>query len=217
VTMRTPHSPAPRGLRCLVARLLLAALLGAGAALLVSCGSSGAGLIPAENAGPLLRDFQAVEAAAKAGDGSCAATEAALRTTEHSFQMLPATVDAGLHGRLAEGIAQLHTTALEQCAQTSTQSTTTGETTSTTTTTAPPSSTTTTAKTPTAPTSTTPPPTSTTETGVAPSTTATQPPSTEGGTAPGVAPGAEERAEEGAAGNAQGGSPAGGTPGSGGQ
>lgn len=191
-------------------RLLLATLLGAGAAVLVSCGSSGAGLIPAENAGPLLHDFQAVEVAAKAGDGSCSATEAALRTTEHNFQALPATVDAGLHGRLAEGIAQLHTTALELCAQTSTQAITTGATTSTTTTAAPPSATTTTAKTPTAPTSTTPPATATTETGVEPSATTTQPPSTEGGTAPGTAPGAEERAEEGAAGNAQGGASAGG-------
>jgi hypothetical protein len=181
--------------------LLPATLLGAGAAVLVSCGSSGAGLIPAENAGPLLSDFQAVEQAALKGDGNCAPTEAALSTTERDFQTLPRSVDAGLHGRLQEGIANLRTRALEMCAEPLAQTTTTGESTSTTRTPAPPSSTT---KTQPEPTSTTPT-TSTTGTGVVPSTPAPSGPG--GGTpAPGVGGSSENQAGEGAGGNAQEGS-----------
>jgi hypothetical protein len=206
--------------------LLPAALLGVGAAVLVSCGGSGAGLIPAQNAGPLLSDFQAVERAALKGSGDCAQTETALSATEHDFQALPASVDAGLHGRLQEGISNLRKRALEMCAQPLAQNTTTGESTSTSTTsttsslsttkTAPPPSSSTT-ETPTTPSSTTPPGTSTTSTGTTPG--ATQTSGTEGGTAPGVGAGSEGKAEEGAAGNAQGGSsPSGGTvSGSGGQ
>ena len=106
-------------------------MLGAGAAVLVSCGSSGAGLIPAQDAGPLLRDFQAVEAAAKAGDGDCTGTEAALRTTESDYHTLPSSVDAGLRARLEEGISHLHERALALCTQPLAQTTTTGESTST--------------------------------------------------------------------------------------
>jgi hypothetical protein len=109
--------------------LLLAALLGVGAAVLVACGSSGTGLIPAASAGPLVSDFQAVERAAQAGNGESEATEAALSTTEHDFHLLPSSIDAGLRGRLAEGIRQLRATALEMCAQPAATSTTsTGET-----------------------------------------------------------------------------------------
>ncbi len=205
--------------------LLPAALLGVGAAVLVSCGGSGAGLIPAQNAGPLLSDFQAVERAALKGSGDCAQTETALSATEHDFQALPASIDAGLHGRLQEGISNLRKRALEMCAQPLAQNTTTGESTSTststtsslpTTKTAPPPSSSTT-ETPTTPSSTAPPGTSTTSTGTTPG--ATQTSGTEGGTAPGVGAGSEDKAEEGAAGNAQGGSsPSGGTvSGSGGQ
>ncbi len=194
--------------------LLPAALLGVGAAVLVSCGGSGAGLIPAQNAGPLLSDFQAVERAALKGAGDCAQTEAALSTTERDFQALPASVDAGLHGRLQEGISNLRKRALEMCTQPLAQNTTTGESTSTspsslspTKTASPPSSSTTEAQT--TPPSTTPT-TSTTSTGTLPG--ATQTSGAEGGTAPGVGSGSEGKAEEGAAGNAQGGSsPGGGT------
>ena len=79
-------------------RLIVVALLGAATALLVSCGSSGAGLIPSANAGPLQEDFEAVAKAAEAGNGSCAKTEAALGKTEQDFLALAS------HGR--QGLAQ---------------------------------------------------------------------------------------------------------------
>jgi hypothetical protein len=190
VTVRRPNDPPRRAYRSPIgrrpttklgsgARLLVAGLLGAGAAVLVSCGSSGAGLIPSENAGPLVADFQKVERAALKGGGNCAPTQAALHTTERDFEALPRSVDAGLRAKLQQGISHLHTQALELCTQPLTLTTTTGESTTTTSTTPPP-----TTKTPTktAPTSTTPT-TSTTGTGTAPSST-TQPSGTEGGTAP---------------------------------
>ncbi len=185
-----------------IMRLLPVGLLGAGTAVLVSCGSSGAGLIPSENAGPLVAAFQAVERAASQGDGNCAPTKAALSTTEHDFQALPASVNAGLRTRLRKGISHLQTLALELCAEPLAQTTTTGESTSTTTTTAPPATTKTTTTTP--PTNTTTPPTSTTTpTSTAP--TGTTPSSgAEGGTAPEVG-GSEGNAGEGGAGGGQGG------------
>ncbi len=171
-------------------RLLSAAVLGVGAAVLVSCGSSGAGLIPAQSAGPLLRDFQAVEAAAKAGDGDCTGTEAALRTTENDYHTLPSSVDAGLRARLEEGISDLHARALALCAQPLAQTTTTGESTSTTKAAAPPTATT---ETPT----TTGEQTSTTGTGASTTPSATTPSGTEGGTAPGVGNGEGQAGESG--------------------
>jgi hypothetical protein len=94
-------------------------------ALLVSCGSSGKGLIPAANAGPLQSDFEAVASDARAGGGSCAATEAALAQTEHDFGTLPASLDSGLRERLETGIKNLRERALEMCAQPHGQATTT--------------------------------------------------------------------------------------------
>jgi hypothetical protein len=96
-------------------RLVMVALLGAATALLVSCGSSGAGLIPSANAGPLQTDFEAVAKAAEAGNGGCAKTEEALGKTEQDFLALPSTVDKGLHKRLEEGIANLRKQALAMC------------------------------------------------------------------------------------------------------
>ncbi len=69
------------------------------------------------NAGPLQSDFEAVAQAAENGDGSCTATEAAILKTERDFAALPASVDAGLRNRLREGIAKLHSDALELCKQ----------------------------------------------------------------------------------------------------
>jgi hypothetical protein len=150
-------------------RLAVVALLGAATALLVSCGSSGAGLIPSANAGPLQEDFDAVAKAAEAGNGDCTKTEAALGKTEEHFLALPATVDKGLHKRLEEGITNLRKQALAMCEEpaatdtstTSTQTktapatgtTSTEATTSTETTTTP----TTPTNTPTTPTTSTPP------------------------------------------------------------
>jgi hypothetical protein len=150
-----------RRLRVLL-RLLVGGLLGAASALLVSCSGSGKGLIPSAQAGPLKDDFALVEEAARAGHGSCAATEAALQKTESDFAALPASVDAGLRQRVREGIGKLHEDALELCAQVLTQSTTA---------TTAPRTTTTTQTTATTPT--TPPATTTTQS--TPSTTTTAP------------------------------------------
>lgn len=163
-------------------RVLCAALLGVAAALLVACGSSGKGLIPTQNAGPLQNDFDVVAQAAQEGDGSCAATGAAIRKTKQDFQALPASIDPGLHKRLEEGISNLRNRALEVCAQplpqstSSTEASTGSETTSTQAT----STNTTPTDTSTAPAETTP--------------TVTTPPGPEGGTpAPGTGtPGDEE-------------------------
>ncbi|MGA7705954.1 MAG: hypothetical protein WB998_13800 [Solirubrobacteraceae bacterium] len=146
-------------------RLLAAALLGVAAAALVSCGSSGKGLIPSANAGPLQSDFEAVSHAAETGEGSCAETESALGKTEQDFLQLPATVDRGLHARLQLGIENLRKQALATCEQsaeaktTGTQTSTTSTTTSTNTETTPPtqSTPTTTTGTTSTPTTSTPP------------------------------------------------------------
>lgn len=98
-------------------RFSIAAALGLGAALLVSCGSSGKGLIPMADAGPLRGDFEAVARAAKAGNGDCAATESALDETESDFHSLPASVDQRLRLQLSEGIESLRSKALELCEQ----------------------------------------------------------------------------------------------------
>jgi len=120
-----------------VLRGLLAALAGAGAALLVSCAGSSKSLIPTAQAGPLRDDFELVERAARSGHGSCAGTEAAVGKTEADFAALPGSVDAGLRARLREGIAKLREEALELCAQPPVQSTPTTSTSAPSTTTAP--------------------------------------------------------------------------------
>lgn len=160
-----------------VIRLLLVGLLGVAAAVLVSCGSPGAGLIPSANAGPLQSDFEAVAHAAEAGNGSCAETESALGKTEQDFLALPASVDRGLHNRLQLGIANLRKQALAMCEQPAVTSTT-GTQTSTTSTTTTPTSTETT------PTTTS---TTTTPTGATTTPTTTTPPSESGGTEAGEA------------------------------
>jgi hypothetical protein len=126
--MSIPHS---RTALLRAFKLATAALLGVGAALLVACGTSGTGLIPAASAGPLQSDFEAVAQAAQTGNGNCLATESALGKTEQDFLALPSTVDAGLRGRLREGIANLRKVALAMCAQPSATATT-GATTTTT-------------------------------------------------------------------------------------
>jgi hypothetical protein len=168
-------------------------LLGVVAALLVSCASSGKGLIPAGNAGPLTRDFEAVTQAAQSGNGSCIATEAALATTEQDFGALPSTVDAGLRNRLRQGIANLHTRALALCAQPLAQATATN------TAPRPTTSTQTTPTTPTVPqtTATQTAPTTTTPTTSGPG--GGTPAPGEGGPPPGSEPGAGEGAGSGAA------------------
>jgi len=175
-------------------------MLGAGAALLLSCGTSGKGLIPTGNAGPLQSDFEAVARDAQSSNGRCTATEAAVARTEQDFGALPPTVDASLRTRLREGITSLRTHALEVCAQPLPQATVT--------TTAPRTSTSTQT------TSTTPTVTQTTPTQTTPTTSTPTNTSPGGGTpAPGseASPGAGNEpggahAGEGAAGAGGGGS-----------
>jgi hypothetical protein len=142
-------------------RVALAALLGVAAALLISCSSSGKGLIPLGNAGPLQSDFEAVAQAAENGDGDCDATESALLKTDQDFAALPASVDAGLRKTLHRGIENLRSRSLALCAQPlpqATVTTTTPKTTTSTTTTTPPSTETQTTDTQTTPTPETPEP-----------------------------------------------------------
>lgn len=96
--------------------LLASGMLGAGAALLASCGSSNK-LIPLANSEPLQRDFEEVAHAAETAHGSCSATEAALAKAQTDLSSLPATVDAGLRRRLGEGLDKLRVDGLEVCGQ----------------------------------------------------------------------------------------------------
>jgi hypothetical protein len=156
-------------------RPLLALLLGAIAALaVIACGGSGKNLIPLADAGPLQGDFEAVAQAARSGGGDCTATKAAIEKTERDFATLPASVDAGLHAKLSEGISNLRERALALCAQPLTQTNTTTTRTTDTTTTR-------TDTTPTTPATTTPT-TSTRTTATTPATPVT-PPGSGGGTA----------------------------------
>jgi hypothetical protein len=161
-----PHNDSSRrGNAATLLRLAVAGLLGVLAAVLVSCGSSGAGLIPAASAGPLQKDFEEIAAAAQSGNGSCSATEAAIQKTEQDFRALPGSVDSGLRTTLRQGIANLRARALVACTQPLPQATVTSNTTTKTT---PTTTTTTPTTTQTTPTTTTPTPTTTTPTTTGP-------------------------------------------------
>lgn len=196
--MTPSASQRPRAAARRLIRLALAAALGVGAALLVSCGSSGKGLIPMAHAGPLLTDFEAVRQAAENGD--CSATDAALAKTEEDFAALPSTVDSGLRSSLRQGIENLKTRAQETCEQSQQSSAATSTTQKTT----PPV---TTPKTTSTATTTT---TTTTSTG------STTPTTTTTTTAPGGTPAPEGEAPAGSGGSPGEGAGAGGT-GAGGQ
>lgn len=169
-----------RGSWAIGLRMLVAGLSGVAIAVaLVACGgSSGKGLIPIADAGPLQSDFEAVAQAAQTGGGNCTATTEAINKTEQDFAALPSTIDSGLHKRLREGISNLRERALALCAQPLAQTATI--TTPRTTTTTP------TTKTQTTPTT----QTTTTTTPTTPSSTPVTPPNNGGGT---VAPGEGER------------------------
>ncbi|HWX95956.1 MAG TPA: hypothetical protein VNZ01_03805 [Solirubrobacteraceae bacterium] len=194
MTIQEPsyNDSSSRGTAATLIRGALAGLLGMLAAVLVSCGSTGAGLIPAGSAGPLQSDFEAIARAAETGNGSCAATESAVAKTEADFNSLPASVDSGLRTRLREGITHLRSRALILCAQPIQQPTVTS--TTKTTPTVPTTTSTPTTTTPTTPTVTTPTTPTTTPTTTGP----------EGGTpAPGTepAPGGQGGTEPGAGGS----------------
>ncbi|HEX4564937.1 MAG TPA: hypothetical protein VH115_10810 [Solirubrobacteraceae bacterium] len=153
---RAPRAASRRALPGRAARTLLAAALGVAAALLVSCSSSGGGLIPSANAGPLREDFEAVVRAAERGNGNCSETESALAKTEVDFSGLPASVSSELRSTLRRGIDNLKLRARALCSQPLPQSTNTTSTQTTPTTTTTPTTPTTTTSTQTTPTQTTP-------------------------------------------------------------
>ncbi|HEY7952050.1 MAG TPA: hypothetical protein VID70_03620 [Solirubrobacteraceae bacterium] len=112
-------SPAvrPQRLGRRVLRPSLVGLLGFACATLVACGSSGKGLIPAADAGPLQSDFEEIAQAAKTGNGDCTATREAIAKAEADFQKLPASVDSGLRARLRVGLTNLSSQARSACAE----------------------------------------------------------------------------------------------------
>ncbi len=168
-------APSPAFARTPMLRLLCALALVLTSAALAACGSSSSKLIPLANAGPLTSDVEAIEQAAKSGDGNCSATELAIAKAEQDYAALPASVDAGLRNTLHLGLANLRTRALALCAQplAATTVTTTAPKTATPRPTATPTTTTTTPTTPT--------PTTTTTTPTIPTTPAS--PGAGGGTA----------------------------------
>ncbi|MCW3029114.1 MAG: hypothetical protein JWN81_2325 [Solirubrobacterales bacterium] len=188
-----PHNDSSsRGNAAMLLHGALAGLLGVLAAVLVSCGSSGAGLIPTGDAGPLQSDFEAIAAAAQNGNGSCAATEAAIARTERDFRALPGGIDNGLRTTLRQGIANLRARALLACTQPLPQATVTSSTPKSTQTT--PSTSTTPTTTQTTPTDTTPTTTTTTPTttgpgGGTPAPNGEPTPGGQGGTEPGAGSG----------------------------
>jgi cell division septation protein DedD len=186
---QTPPSPSSRSVRrsAIALRCALAAVLGVTAAVLISCGSSGAGLIPAGNAGPLQGDFEAIAQAAQSGNGSCTATEAAIVKAERDFQALPSSVNGGLRNTLRQGISNLRARALLLCSQPLQQPTVTSTTTKSTQTATTPTTPTTTQTTPTqtTPTNTTTTPTTTGPGGGTPAPSGE--PAPPGGTEPGGA------------------------------
>jgi hypothetical protein len=137
---RLPRPIRVRSARETGAKLLRVALtcsLGVLAALLVACSSSGKGLIPVGDAGPLQSDFETVARAAENGDGTCTQTESALLKTDQDFAALPTSVDAGLRNTLHQGIENLRSRSLALCAQPLPQATVTATTPKTTTSTTP--------------------------------------------------------------------------------
>jgi hypothetical protein len=181
-------------MRAVLLRVLLTASLGVLAALLISCSSSGKGLIPLGDAGPLQSDFEAVAQAAENGDGSCAKTESALLKTDQDFAALPTSVDAGLRNTLHQGIENLRSRSLALCAQPLPQSTVTS----------------TTPKTTTSTTTSTPTETESTETQTTPAPESESPSGPGGGTqAPGETRVGEAEGSVGAGGAAPGASPGG--------
>ena len=133
---------------------ILAGVLGCAAAVLVACGGSGEGLLPAERAGGLQDALVSVQSACAAGEPARAAS-AAQAFADRVAELSSREVDSRLIANLEEGAAELRALAATTCepavATTPTTPTTpTVPTTPTTTTTTP---------TTTAPTTTEPPPT----------------------------------------------------------
>jgi hypothetical protein len=109
--------------------LLVAALLGVGAAFLVACNDRN-GLIPAGDAARLTNDLSAVSSAVAAG--RCDAAGVAATRVRGDILRLPGNVDSALVDRLNQGAGALSARAPVQCTQAQTQTQSTGTTTDTT-------------------------------------------------------------------------------------
>ena len=140
---------------------LLAALLGVGAALLVACGATGDGRIPAASASDLKREINDVRQAV--ADDRCEDVSGQLRQVDERIDDLPPTVNDQLRNSLRDGANRLLDAARDECEAATTETTTTETV---------PEEETTTETVPTE-TETTPPPTTTTQ---PPATTAPAPP-----------------------------------------
>jgi outer membrane biosynthesis protein TonB len=145
---------------------LLAALLGAGAALLAACGAGTEAGIPQANASDLKSQIEDVRQAVD--DGRCSDVPGQLRQVDEGIDDLPPSTDDQLVSNLRDGADKLLSVSREECSDAKTETTTTEEpATETATTEAPPTETqtetspaqtTTTPATTTAPTETTPEP-----------------------------------------------------------
>lgn len=150
--------------------LLLALILGAGAAGLTACGKDNPHLFSAARADRLTQALDEVQGAVS--DHNCAAATRALSRLNDQLTSLPNSIDPRLRLQLQKGAVALSRQAAKECQQTDTTTTattdTTPTTTATTTTTTPTTTQTTTTTTPTTttttPTTTTTVPTTTTTT-----------------------------------------------------
>jgi outer membrane biosynthesis protein TonB len=100
----TMHRPLPH---------LVALALGVGAAVLVACGTSTKGGIPAASAGELKSQIEDVRQAVDAG--RCDELDGQLRQVDESVQSLPATVDQRLRSSLRDAADRLRREAVDEC------------------------------------------------------------------------------------------------------
>ena len=93
---------------------LLAFVLGIGAAGLSACGQkSSDALIPANQAGPMSSDLDAVASAV--ASGRCSAASAAIDRAQADLANLPPSVSDRLRGRIADGLSALRRQAASEC------------------------------------------------------------------------------------------------------
>lgn len=106
-------------------QLAAALLLGVGAALLVACGGSTKGGIPAASAGELKSQIEDVQQAVEGG--RCKELDGQLRQVDEGIEALPATVDQRLRQSLADAGDRLRRTAIDECGEATTTETETTE------------------------------------------------------------------------------------------
>jgi hypothetical protein len=98
---------------------LLALALGVGAALLVACGGTTKGGIPAASAGELKSQIEDVQQAVDGG--RCDELDGQLRQVDEGIEALPATVDQRLRQSLADAGDRLRRAANSECADATTE------------------------------------------------------------------------------------------------